>query len=235
MGNSTTTSSPPIWPSGFPEIYARLGYVDFQVIKDTIIVDRARGKALLDLTISEGKQYRVGTFDVIGNRHFSTEEIRRFYPFTPTSATLTERATDLLLERHRPPPGRLRPQPVGRRDDQAPHGVQQRGLHLRIDPSGDGTRRWARIRMPRVNLRWEIDERNPAIINRIEITGNDYTTEGLHSRCAGDHPGRRVQPGPPDPQLPEPRQPRLLRHARFRRRTCGRREIRAATWTSSST
>ena len=32
--------------------------------------------------------------------------------------------------------------------------------------------------MPRVNLRWEIDERNPAIINRIEITGNDYTTEG---------------------------------------------------------
>ena len=80
-----------------PEMYARLGYVDFQVIKDTMIVDRARGKALLDLTISEGKQYRVGTFDVIGNRHFSTEEIRRFYPFTLTSATLTERATDLLL------------------------------------------------------------------------------------------------------------------------------------------
>src|SRR2546423_4050449 len=28
-----------------------------------------------------------------------------------------------------------------------------------------------------VNLRWEIDERSPAIVNRIEIAGNDYTHE----------------------------------------------------------
>jgi outer membrane protein insertion porin family len=28
-----------------------------------------------------------------------------------------------------------------------------------------------------VNLRWEIDERSPAIVNRIEIVGNDYTHE----------------------------------------------------------
>ena len=96
-----------------PEMYARLGYVDFQVLKDTIIVDRARGKALIDITISEGKQYRVGTFDVIGNRHFSTEEIRRFYPFSLASTTLTERATDLLLERHRAAARRVRPQPLG--------------------------------------------------------------------------------------------------------------------------
>ncbi len=160
-----------------PEMYARLGYVDFQVIKDTIIVDRARGKALLDLTISEGKQYRVGTFDVIGNRHFSSEEIRRFYPFSLTSATLTERATDLLLERHRPPPGVF---DRSRWDDAT--------TKLRTAYSNEGYI-YASIRpvtervmgpdsIPRVNLRWEIDERNPAIINRIEITGNDYTTEG---------------------------------------------------------
>ena len=29
----------------------------------------------------------------------------------------------------------------------------------------------------KVNLRWEIDERSPAIVNRIEIVGNDYTHE----------------------------------------------------------
>ena len=28
-----------------------------------------------------------------------------------------------------------------------------------------------------VDLRWEIDEKAPAIINRIEIVGNDYTVE----------------------------------------------------------
>ena len=28
-----------------------------------------------------------------------------------------------------------------------------------------------------MNLRWEIDERQPAIMNRIDIAGNDYTSE----------------------------------------------------------
>ena len=36
-------------------------------------------------------------------------------------------------------------------------------------PSTDSVRK--------VNLRWEIDERTPAIVNRIEIVGNDYTHE----------------------------------------------------------
>ena len=36
---------------------------------------------------------------------------------------------------------------------------------------------WAPTPSPTVNLRWEIDERNPAIVNRIEIVGNDYTVE----------------------------------------------------------
>jgi outer membrane protein insertion porin family len=160
-----------------PDIYARLGYVDFQVIKDTVIVDRARGKALLDITVSEGKQYRVGTFDVIGNRHFSTEEVNRFYPFGPNPATLTERAADALLLRRRAPPGIFDRQ---KWDDAT--------TRLRTAYNNDGYI-YASIRpitervvgpdsQPRVNLRWEIDERNPAIVNRIEITGNDYTTEG---------------------------------------------------------
>jgi outer membrane protein insertion porin family len=87
-----------------PDLYARLGYVDFQVLKDTIIVNRAQGKALLRITISEGKQYHVGTFDVIGNRHFSTEEINQYYPFS-TQASVTEQATKLLLAELTAPPG----------------------------------------------------------------------------------------------------------------------------------
>jgi len=31
--------------------------------------------------------------------------------------------------------------------------------------------------VPTVDLRWEIDERTPAIVNRIDIFGNDVTTE----------------------------------------------------------
>ena len=160
-----------------PELYARLGYVDFQVLKDTLIVDRTRGKALIEITVAEGRQYRVGTFDVIGNRHFSTEEVRRYYPFGVVSTTLTQRATDFLLERRRPPPGVF---DRSRWDDAT--------TKLRSAYSNEGYI-YASVRpvtervvgpdsQPRVNLRWEVDERNPAIINRIEITGNDFTTEG---------------------------------------------------------
>jgi len=106
-GNSTTTSSRPIWRNGLPELYARLGYVDFQVLKDTIIVDRARGKsAPRSHALRRKSSTASGTFDVIGNRPL-LESPKRFGGTTPHArlSTLTERATDLLLERHRPPPG----------------------------------------------------------------------------------------------------------------------------------
>ena len=160
-----------------PDLYARLGYVDFQVLKDTVLVDRKRGKALLDITVSEGRPYKVGTFDVIGNRHFSTEEINRFYPFGNVPATLTERAADVLLQRRRAASGIF---DRAKWDDAT--------AHLRTAYNNDGYI-YASVRpiservvgpdsQPRVNLRWEVDQHNPAIVNRIDITGNDYTTKG---------------------------------------------------------
>ena len=175
-----------------PEMYARLGYVDFQVLKDTLIIDRALGKGLIDLTISEGKQYRVGTFDVIGNRHFSSEEIRRFYPFSYASTTLTERATDLLLERHRPPPGVF---DRSRWDDAT--------TKLRTAYSNEGYI-YASIRpvtehvmgadsMPRVNLRWEIDREDARDHQPHRDHGERLHDRRLYPRRAHHHPGRRVQ------------------------------------------
>ena len=41
-----------------PALYASKGYLDAQVLKDTVKVDRARGKALVDLTVQEGPRYR---------------------------------------------------------------------------------------------------------------------------------------------------------------------------------
>src|SRR3954467_952693 len=64
-----------------PQLYASRGYIDFRILKDTLIVDRARGKGLVDITVSEGPRYVVGNFEVLGNRRFSTEQIDAFYPF----------------------------------------------------------------------------------------------------------------------------------------------------------
>ena len=80
-----------------PHWYADHGYIDFQVINDSLVPDSSRGKALLKLTVDEGQIYRVGNFDIQGNRRFSSEELRNYYPFIahePFSQGAWESATE---------------------------------------------------------------------------------------------------------------------------------------------
>jgi outer membrane protein insertion porin family len=158
-----------------PDLYASRGFVDFQVLNDSLVVNRDLGKAMVRLEVAEGSQYQVGTFDVAGNRRFSTEEISRFYPFQERDPTITERVKGLL----------------GRGDGDGSvfdrsrweEATQQLNtayynegyIGARINPVIE--RVIGADSVPRVNLRWDIQEGQPAIINRVEIAGNDYTTE----------------------------------------------------------
>ncbi len=160
-----------------PQLYAGRGYIDFRILKDTLVVDRAKGKGLIDINVSEGPRYTVGNFEVIGNRRFSTEQINSFYPFGANQqATVVQKATGLIRRSYINPPNTF---DEARWDD-----AQQKLMEAYNDegyiyanirpvvervPSIDSVRK--------VNLRWEIDERSPAIVNRIEIAGNDYTHE----------------------------------------------------------
>jgi len=64
-----------------PKKYGERGYVDFQVLDDTVIVHETTGKAELRVRVSEGDVYRVGTFEIVGNRRFTTGELEALYPF----------------------------------------------------------------------------------------------------------------------------------------------------------
>jgi len=161
-----------------PELYGRRGYIDFQVVHDTMIVDRDNGKALIEIDVSEGPQYRVGDFTPEGNRRFSTEEVMRFYPFTDYTRSLTSRLGDLL-------PGRGGAAPEGVFDktrwDEAFNNLQtayrnEGYIYADLRPVIE-RRTGADTSKHIVDLRWVIDEKAPAIINRIEIAGNDYTVE----------------------------------------------------------
>ncbi|MEO8578933.1 MAG: outer membrane protein assembly factor BamA [Gemmatimonadales bacterium] len=160
-----------------PQLYAGRGYIDMRILKDTLIVDRAKGKGLIDITVSEGPRYKVGNFEVIGNRRFSSAQISVFYPFGKNQqTTITQKATSLIRRSYVNPPNTF--------DESKWDDAQQKLMEAYNDegyiyasirpvtervPSNDSVRT--------VNLRWEIDERSPAIINRIEISGNDYTHE----------------------------------------------------------
>ncbi|HEY1953066.1 MAG TPA: outer membrane protein assembly factor BamA [Gemmatimonadaceae bacterium] len=160
-----------------PDLYASRGYIDFRILKDTLIVDRAKGKGLIDITVSEGPRYKVGNFEVIGNRRFSTEQIDAFYPFGDAQQqTVVQKATEAIRRSYVNPANTF---------DQAKWDDAQQKL---MEAYNDEGYIYASIRpvvervpgtdsVRTVNLRWEVDERSPAIVNRIEIAGNDYTHE----------------------------------------------------------
>jgi len=160
-----------------PQLYASRGFIDFRILNDTLIVDRAKGKGLIDITVSEGPRYTVGNFEVIGNRRFSTDQIGLFYPFGKSQgSTITQKATGLIRRSYVNPPNTFdaakweeaQTKLMEAYNDEGYIYAQVRPITERV-PSTDSVRK--------VNLRWEIDERSPAIVNRIEIVGNDYTHE----------------------------------------------------------
>ena len=153
-----------------PGFYGKQGYVDFQVLDDTLIVHEQTGKATLVLTVSEGEPYRIGTFEIVGNRRFSTDELEPFYPFNQ------ERRTGLLglgPRRHT----------VYFDDEQWQEATRKlqtlyyNNGYIYVNVRPDVLRRTAPDGTPVVDLRWVINEGQPAIVNHIEIRGNDVTHE----------------------------------------------------------
>ncbi|MGI9041688.1 MAG: outer membrane protein assembly factor BamA [Gemmatimonadales bacterium] len=149
-----------------PRWYADQGFVDFQVTDDSLAADSAGGKAVLHLTVDEGVSYRVGTFDIEGNRRFSTDELIAFYPFGPVGPAGT-------------PVGRVRP--FSRSEWQtATENVQNlyanNGyIYAQVEPQE--VRRTTSDDRPAIDLRWTITEGSPATVNKVEIVGNDVTHE----------------------------------------------------------
>lgn len=158
-----------------PKLYEKHGLIDMQIVKDTLLVDRKNGKGMIQISVDEGPRYKVGTMEIIGNHHFTTEELMRYFPFTPRDPTITQRLTGVFGHKDKD---------VGSFDqsawDEATTAVRnaysnEGYIYAQVRPVVDRVTRGDST--PVVNLRWEIDEKTPAIINKIEILGNDYTNE----------------------------------------------------------
>jgi outer membrane protein insertion porin family len=149
-----------------PNWYADQGFVDFQVTHDSLVSDSAGGKAVLRLTVDEGPVYRVGTFDMEGNRRFSTDELRAFYPFGPVGQNGTPLGRGRAFSRSEWDAATEKLQNL-----YANNGY----IYAQVQPVQ--TRRTGSGGTPVVDLRWVIREGSPATINKVEIVGNDVTHE----------------------------------------------------------
>jgi outer membrane protein insertion porin family len=149
-----------------PSWYADQGFVDFQVTHDSLVSNSTGGKAVLRLSVDEGPVYRVGSFDIQGNRRFSTEELRAFYPFGPINTNGT-------------PLGPSRP--FSQSDwTEATDRVQKlyaNNGYIYAAVHHEEVRRTGARGQPVVDLSWNIREGSPATINKVEIVGNDVTHE----------------------------------------------------------
>ena len=153
-----------------PEFYGAQGYVDFQVLGDTLIVDETSGKATLVLRLSEGDPYKVGTFEIVGSRRFSSEELQPFYPFGQAERTglfgIGGKHTNIYFDQ--------------KKWDDATRKLQSlyyNNGYIYVQVRPDVLRRIGPDGKPVVDLRWVITEGQPAIVNRVEIRGNDVTHE----------------------------------------------------------
>jgi outer membrane protein insertion porin family len=163
-----------------PQAYGKHGFIDMQLVRDTLVVDRERGKALVDITVNEGPQYVVGDFEVNGSRRFSDADIRRFFPFREGGRTLRQTllgVTGLIRRTPKDPENvfdAARWEAATRlvQDAYANEGY----IYAQVRPVVERTR-VGTDSTPTVNLRWDIEERTPAIVNRVDILGNDITTE----------------------------------------------------------
>jgi len=153
-----------------PAFYGQRGYVDFQVLDDTLLVNEVTGKATLALRVSEGDPYRVGTFEIVGNRRFSTEELDTFYPFREAqrSGLLglggTKRSAYFDDQQWQDATRRLQT-------------LYYNNGYIYVQVRPDVIRRTDPDGKPVVDLRWVITEGQPAIVSHVEIRGNDVTHE----------------------------------------------------------
>ena len=159
-----------------PSLYASRGYIDFRLLGDTMRVDHANGKGEIELKVQDGPRYTVGDFEILGNKRFSSEQLRNYFPFDREDRSLAESALGLVHHSYKSPKGTFDESRWTDATDKVKEAYSNEGYIYAVVrpveervPSTDSVRK--------VNLRWDIDEKSPAIVNRIDIAGNDYTYE----------------------------------------------------------
>ncbi len=149
-----------------PNWYGDRGYVDFQVTGDSLATEPGAEKATLLLTVEEGEQYRIGTVEIIGNSHYSTEELALLLPFVRPDQVNSGAEIGTIYDRSE-----------WQAAQQRVSDIYANSGYLYSQVVAQEARRTETDSTPMLDLRLVITEGSPAYINRIYITGNDVTHE----------------------------------------------------------
>ncbi len=166
-----------------PAYYGKHGYIDLEIVGDTIIVDTLTGKGRIQIRVREGEQYLVRLFEIEGNRRFPTSQLEEYYApvrdgelaperlesgdLPPFDETAFEEATMDIADLYR---------------DAGYLQVRVMPEVVRNPPDSAGMN-------PTVDVRLRIQEFNPAYIRTVSIVGNDYTHDRVIRKILLTLPG----------------------------------------------
>lgn len=158
-----------------PALYRSQGFLDARVVSDTVLIDPTTGKARVEVAVEEGVQYRMNEFAVDGNEVFTDESFESLF-LTPTGGIFRSLGFG-GSERENESGGVFDAEAFEAARQRAMERYRNQGyLYIEITPVVDrieatdgGT--------PLVNAAWQINEGPLALINRINIAGNEYTHE----------------------------------------------------------
>ena len=161
--------------SNIPALYRSQGFLDAEVVSDTVVVDPTTGKARVEITLEEGQQYRLNSFSVSGNSEFEEEEFSSL--FTSGEGGILSSLGLGGGESTNVEGNVFDVEAFNEAIDQAREWYRNEGylyaeinpVITRLEPEDSGSRM--------VDAAWEIQEGPLALINRVSIVGNDYTHE----------------------------------------------------------
>ncbi|MFW6085231.1 MAG: outer membrane protein assembly factor BamA [Gemmatimonadota bacterium] len=166
-----------------PEFYASRGYIDAEVLGDTVVIDTLTGKGRIEIRVNEGERYRLRSFRVEQNRRFPTEQLRAYYP--PAREGKLDDSGDVLGE----PPvfDRSAFETATREvsDLYRDAGFLQALVEPRVERNpADSVHPY-----PTVDLHWTIREGQPSHIRTVQIVGNDFTHDRVIRKVLLTLPG----------------------------------------------
>jgi outer membrane protein insertion porin family len=163
--------------AGIPQLYYSRGFLDMEVLSDTVLVDPETGKARVEILVEEGPQYRVAALSVEGNRAVEDEQLERF--FLPEQGGLLRSLGIGGGAREEAALGRVFDQVAFERaiEDVQQLYYNQGYIFAQVEsfiekrpPVDEGAD-------PGVAVGIRVAEGQPAFINQVNIEGNDYTYE----------------------------------------------------------
>ncbi|MDE2761482.1 MAG: outer membrane protein assembly factor BamA [Gemmatimonadota bacterium] len=157
--------------TSLPDRYRRAGHLDFKVLGDTLIIDPSTGKARIEVEVEEGPQYRLGEFVIDGNSEFDDDRLSGY--FTDESGGILS-MLGFQKDESRGLGGVFDLVALEEAAEQVRQLYYNEGYlfaqvqsYWEVLGETDG--------LPAVRAGWEIVEGEQAYVNRVVVSGNDFT------------------------------------------------------------